>query len=133
MVGQPQRQRVRHAGVVVSGRVAVAGPSVDAEHPDRRSSSPGSVYFDTTLGAMFVWNGSTWTPLVGSATVLTSATAPPGAIPGMLWFDSVAAQMYVWFDDGSSRQWGRLSISWRRAVAAAARSRSLQPTPCFPR
>lgn len=41
----------------------------------------------------------------GGASVTISDTAPVGAVPGDLWFDSVGAQLYIWYDDGTSAQW----------------------------
>ena len=55
----------------------------------------GQAWYNTTIGSLNVYNGTTWAP-VGSAT--TSNTAPPG-FDGALWYKDTTDQLFI-FDSG---------------------------------
>jgi hypothetical protein len=54
---------------------------------------PGQLWFDTSVGIMKVYNGSTFKTL-GAATA--SASAPTSNVTGDLWFDTTNQQLKCW-------------------------------------
>ena len=55
---------------------------------------PGGMYFDTDLGFMLVWNGSSWVPLAQGAAAATTATLYYHATAGQTLFPLSAADRY---------------------------------------
>ena len=58
------------------------GPPTTPNTPTGQPLPPGSIYFDTTLGVMMVWNGSTW----------VNASAPGKATTASLYYLASAGQ-----------------------------------------
>ena len=58
------------------------GPPSTPNTPAGQPLPPGSIYFDTTLGVMMVWNGSTW----------VNATAPQKGATASLYYLASAGQ-----------------------------------------
>ena len=58
------------------------GPPSTPNTPTGQPLPPGSVYYDTTLGAMMVWNGSTW----------VNASKPQAAATQSLYYLAAAGQ-----------------------------------------
>ena len=58
------------------------GPPSTPNTPTGQPLPPGSIYFDTTLGVMMVWNGSTW----------VNASAPGKATTSSLYYLATAGQ-----------------------------------------
>ena len=59
------------------------GPPTTPLTPTGQPIPPGAMYFDTTLGVMLVWNGSTWVPL---------AQGPAKAATSSLYYQATAGQ-----------------------------------------
>ena len=55
---------------------------------------PGGMYFDTDLGIMLVWNGSSWVPLAQGAAAATTASLYYHAAAGQTLFPLSAADRY---------------------------------------
>ena len=55
---------------------------------------PGGMYFDTTLGVMLVWNGSSWVPLAQGAAAATTASLYYHATAGQTLFPLSVADRY---------------------------------------
>ena len=55
---------------------------------------PGGMYFDTELGIMLVWNGSSWVPLAQGAAAATTATLYYHATAGQTVFPLSVADRY---------------------------------------
>jgi hypothetical protein len=58
------------------------GPPTTPNTPTGQPLPPGSIYYDTTLGAMMVWNGSTW----------VNAAAPQKGVTASLYYLATANQ-----------------------------------------
>ena len=74
--------------------------------------SPDSTPASTKNGVTYKWNGVGWRLAGdsddpgGGASVTISETAPGGAEPGDLWWDSGApASLFIYYQDADSRQW----------------------------
>jgi hypothetical protein len=62
--------------------------------PTGQPIPPGAMYFDTTLGYMLVWNGSTWVPLAQGAAKATTASLYYLATAGQTVFPLTAADRF---------------------------------------
>lgn len=58
------------------------GPPSTPNTPTGQPLPPGAMYWDTTVGAMFVWNGSTW----------VNASAPAKGVTASLYYLATAGQ-----------------------------------------
>jgi len=68
---------------------------------DPATATVGDVYFNTILGELKVYNGTTWTPVGAGGGVTVSGTQPTGATitSGSLWFNSNTGQTFVYYSN----------------------------------
>lgn len=71
-------------------------PALDAA-PTTPTIRIGDLYFNTTIKALYVWNGTVWSEAGGGVTV--SPTEPTTNLrEGLLWFDSSSSSLLVYYD-----------------------------------
>lgn len=71
-------------------------PALAAE-PTTPTIRVGDLYFNTTIKALYVWNGVNWSEAGGGVTV--AATEPTTNLrEGLLWFDSTSSTLLVYYD-----------------------------------
>jgi len=76
----------------------IAPPSLSS---DPTGSVAGEIYYNTTVGALKIYNGSTWSLLTGSGGGSSSAlevlsTAPASPSQGRIYFDSAENTIKIW-------------------------------------
>jgi hypothetical protein len=68
-----------------------------AEEPTAPTIRTGDLYFNTTIKALYVWNGTLWSEAGGGVTV--SASEPTTNLrEGLLWFDPTSDSLLVYYD-----------------------------------
>jgi hypothetical protein len=127
----------------------VPGPDKPTVDNDGNSLDKGDVWFDTTTGWLYVWNGSQWVAVSDRPPVIISPTPPDynnasdenpakdpqyPVRPGDLWFDSEQLATYVAVENSS------LELVWmiatphnREGIAAEVPTTRGFPIPAFPR
>lgn len=71
-------------------------PALAAE-PTAPTIRTGDLYFNTTIKALYVWNGTLWSEAGGGVTV--SASEPTTNLrEGLLWFDPTSDSLLVYYD-----------------------------------
>ena len=76
----------------------IAPPSLSS---DPQGSVAGEIYYNTTVGALKIYNGSTWSLLTGSGGGSSSSlevlnTAPSSPSQGRIYFDSAENTIKIW-------------------------------------
>jgi hypothetical protein len=79
-------------------KTTIAPPSLSS---DPTGSVAGEIYYNTTVGALKIYNGSTWSLLTGSGGGSSSAlevlaTAPASPSQGRIYFDSAENTIKIW-------------------------------------
>jgi len=64
---------------------------------------PGSTYYNTTDGTVYVYTGSIWTPVAGGESILVSATAPSPAANNDVYFNT---------DDNTFYKYNQATTIW---------------------
>lgn len=71
-------------------------PALAAE-PTSPTIRTGDLYFNTTIKALYVWNGVLWSEAGGGVTV--SPSEPTVNLrEGLLWFDPTTSTLLVYYD-----------------------------------
>lgn len=65
----------------------------------------GQLWFNPTTRITQVWNGTTWLPSGGGATVAVGTMPPVNPNDGDLWWDTNAGDLMVWYVGPSGSQW----------------------------
>jgi hypothetical protein len=76
----------------------IAPPSLSS---DPQGSVAGEIYYNTTVGALKIYNGTTWSLLTGSGGGSSSSlevlnTAPSSPSQGRIYFDSAENTIKIW-------------------------------------
>jgi hypothetical protein len=100
------------AGVFNPANWAQIGGSVGLGDTPPATPQPGTLWWDSVGGQLYVWyvdaNTSQWVIATNTANFpsITVGVIPPLApTVGALWWDSNGAQLYIWYSDGTSSQW----------------------------
>jgi hypothetical protein len=75
----------------------IAPPSLSS---DPQGSVAGEIYYNTTVGALKIYNGSIWSLLTGgggsSSSLEVLATSPSSPSQGRIYFDSAENTIKIW-------------------------------------
>ena len=76
----------------------------------------GQIYYDSTSGNRYVYKAATtkWEYTANNTptgSVYLASSAPPGAVPGDLWWHQDLGKMFIYYSDGDSTQWVETSPS----------------------
>jgi hypothetical protein len=71
-------------------------PALAAE-PTAPTIRTGDLYFNTTIKALYVWNGTLWSEAGGGVTV-SSSEPTTNLREGLLWFDPTSDSLLVYYD-----------------------------------
>ena len=100
------------AGAFNSANWAQIGGSVGLGDTPPATPQPGTLWWDSVGGQLYVWyqdaNTSQWVIATNTAnfpSITVGANPPLAPTAGALWWDSNGAQLYIWYTDGSSSQW----------------------------
>ena len=88
---------VRVNGLVNSIRIESTAPTT---RQDGTALAEGDIYYNTVDDAINTYDGTTWNPISGGATI--SDTEPTTKIDGMLWQDTTNGGMYTWYQTGGT-------------------------------
>jgi hypothetical protein len=85
----------------------------------------GQIYYDTASGNRYVYDAATtkWSYTANNTptgSVYLSASAPPGAVAGDLWWHQDLGTMFIFYNDGDSTQWVETSPSGGFSDVAAS-------------
>ena len=94
------------------------GASVTTSDAAPSSPSDGDLWYNTSVGGLFVYyqdaNSSQWVEVVGKtgatgptggASVSVSDAAPSSPSAGQLWWNSSVNKLYIYYTDANSSQW----------------------------
>ena len=102
---------VTYTYVSASTRWNVTGGTLPSQIPSGNSNPAvgaiGSLFYNTSTGALHVSTGSAWGTVsgAGGASVSISESAPSSPGAGDLWFDPSDMTIYIYYNDGNSSQW----------------------------
>lgn len=68
-----------------------------ASAPTTPAIRVGDLYFNTTIKALYVWNGTVWSEAGGGVTVSNSEPTT-NLREGLLWFDPTTSSLLVYYD-----------------------------------